>query len=307
MLTIYTLFIKVIITILNKMPCSFCGQHGHTITNCVSQEIEVIYNRLLNIYIQIKDRYGDMYDNIGELFDFNRNICERTFKSEVNRMFGLRELRAVAVRYTTIRASSHKSELIHYMWLHFSYGTHTGLRIHTPAVPQFTIHVASNVIPIIPDNIPAFAQDLDANFTNTWNIDRTPEYINTINWINSSRGGLAFGFVADFGYETPAIVREIERERRERRKINISIDLSEETETELTEEETENMECPICYETILKNNEVKLNCCHQFCCSCIKKSLNSYNNQTCALCRTQTTTYSVKNIEMYNVIAEYNV
>jgi hypothetical protein len=311
MITIYKLLIKVIITILNKMPCSFCGQHGHTINNCVSPAIEILYNRLKDIYIETNGMYNNII-NVNDRFDFNRNLCERRFKNEVDRRFGLRELRVVAVRYTVARASINKRELLHYMWTHFNYGTHEQSRIsnNIPMVPFF-IHTVSNTIPFIPDNIPEFAQDLDSNyisnelipvvpFESYWTIDRTPDldYLLSI--------PIPQGYMDEF-ITTP-------RNNIIKRKINVLIDLTEDINTNLTKdintdltEETENIECPICYEPILKNNEIKLNCCHEFCCSCISKSLNAYDKQICALCRTPTTTYNVKTTEMYNVIAEYNV
>ena len=71
---------------------------------------------------------------------------------------------------------------------------------------------------------------------------------------------------------------------------------------------SEEIDCPICYETIDKtsNNCCKLNCNHKFCFDCILTQLKQTNNQLnknnqicCALCRQQVNTiYSIKSEEL---------
>jgi hypothetical protein len=94
--------------------------------------------------------------------------------------------------------------------------------------------------------------------------------------------------------------------------LKIVINLTEtkkddENNNDTEKDDEEDKSCPICYEQLTNENEVKLNCEHKFCCECIKNSLNKCINQKCALCRTPSTCYDVKTSDAYNVIAEYNV
>jgi hypothetical protein len=94
--------------------------------------------------------------------------------------------------------------------------------------------------------------------------------------------------------------------------LKIVINLTEtkkddENNNDAEKDDEEDKSCPICYEQLTNENEVKLNCEHKFCCECIKNSLNKCINQKCALCRTPSTCYDVKTSDAYNVIAEYNV
>lgn len=65
------------------------------------------------------------------------------------------------------------------------------------------------------------------------------------------------------------------------------------------------IECGICYDELSKNNFIKLNCGHEFCKDCIKKSLQNEIKTTfcCAFCRTE-----IKTFELYeeNTKAEFN-
>ena len=68
-------------------------------------------------------------------------------------------------------------------------------------------------------------------------------------------------------------------------------------------------ECAICYENTKCMDLVKLNCEHKFCGDCINRSLKAHNNMycgpTCALCRTKMVSFSVKTLDIYNLVSEY--
>jgi hypothetical protein len=52
----------------------------------------------------------------------------------------------------------------------------------------------------------------------------------------------------------------------------------------------ENFDCPICLDCVEQNNSVKLNCAHEFCCTCIREHIKTnLQNTTCALCRVKVT------------------
>ena len=62
----------------------------------------------------------------------------------------------------------------------------------------------------------------------------------------------------------------------------------------------ENCDCNICYETIENKNFIKLNCGHEFCKSCIKKTLENEkkNNPSCAFCRAEINEFEISNNEI---------
>lgn len=62
----------------------------------------------------------------------------------------------------------------------------------------------------------------------------------------------------------------------------------------------QNCDCNICYETIENNNFIKLNCGHEFCKSCIKKTLENEkkNNPSCAFCRAEINEFEISSHEI---------
>lgn len=70
---------------------------------------------------------------------------------------------------------------------------------------------------------------------------------------------------------------------------------------DLSEEDTDDIECAICFDSIIRTNQVTLNCSHQFCGVCINDCIEKSNGElSCALCRTQITSISSKNIDIYS-------
>lgn len=69
--------------------------------------------------------------------------------------------------------------------------------------------------------------------------------------------------------------------------------------TQVVEEESETpCECNICYESFNVTNFVKLNCEHEFCKDCLKKSMKAcgrLKTPTCAYCRAQITNITYRN------------
>ena len=68
-------------------------------------------------------------------------------------------------------------------------------------------------------------------------------------------------------------------------------------------------ECCICFESYTKSEFVTLNCKHEFCNECVKKSLLSDNRQKpcCAYCRTEVKIITSRTREIYNKMTEFVV
>ena len=265
------------------MPCSYCNISGHYINSCPCPTIEIDY-----IIFRTE------YQNVMSIMVLTNEEKERRFRERLNR-YRLIQLKAVVLKYTSSTGSLNKGQLIHILWTHFTYSLERtfGQRI--------------------PDIIPPFAQDLDANFvepeTNTleWFEDRTPQPEPDHEYLTSLLDlGTRIQILAQRNQPRSIIVRNLLSAIRqyaiqcELGPINAKpkIVVNEKAD----EKDEEEIGCPICYEQVLNENEVKLNCDHIFCCNCIKTSLKKYNTQNCALCRTPTTCYNVKNNEVYDVL-----
>jgi hypothetical protein len=72
--------------------------------------------------------------------------------------------------------------------------------------------------------------------------------------------------------------------------------------------ESEEFDCPICFELSKSESKITLNCGHTFCGQCIKKTLTSCNRRrtlTCALCRTNVSSFKVPNKQMHELLAPH--
>ena len=76
------------------------------------------------------------------------------------------------------------------------------------------------------------------------------------------------------------------------RKFNITMNI-----LECKEMKNESCECDICYESHKKSKFVKLDCGHEFCKNCIKKTLKNETKTyiTCAFCRSEIKTLELRN------------
>ena len=91
------------------MSCSFCNLRGHNITTCTDIFIDIHYERIKKMYIDIITRiYPDSIENYTELG-----------KTYINTLFNLKILRAVGVKYLHLNARMNKSQLIPIIWDYF--------------------------------------------------------------------------------------------------------------------------------------------------------------------------------------------
>jgi hypothetical protein len=271
--------------------------------------IDILYERIKMIYVNMMTQL------------FITHEIEVMFKSELNRSFNLRELRAVGVKYIHSFATRTKQEFVNMLWRYFS------TRIHLPDQQFLSTDNFSRLmqaddewiearrLPVIPDPVPDFARDLvdtpsEDEQDIMWYIDRTPsgliigpnimrnEELRLPEFdIRQLTGGhRIFGRDLLPEFDAVAHIPDV-------KKYKISPLLVEQQEKECVEE------CSICYENISSIDMVKLNCSHNFCGGCIKETLKAHNNiycgPTCALCRAPMKSFSVKNPEIYNLVSEH--
>ena len=289
------------------MHCSFCNSRYHNIKGCQNPNIDLLYERIKVIYVDTMNQYP--YDT------------EYHFKSTLNRIFNLRELRVVCVTRANFPASRTKQQIIYALYQYFS--THI---YNIPHQEQEQQWLESSILPTQPDTISDFASDLvhhpEEEFDITWHIDTTPSPVyelifaifqenNTQEHINNDmllqligdeqmriRESVGFNSLSHFDEVSGNIPFDSQV-----KKYNIHPVL-------LTDEVIEGVEdCAICYESIKSIDMVKLNCEHKFCGNCINGYMKVHNNMcggpTCALCRTQILSFSIKNPEIYNLVSEH--
>ena len=255
----------------SKMPnaCSFCGAFTHNILMCNHRAIDIYYNQLKMTFMDILNQ------NLTELQRKGR------FISQLMRRYCVRELKAVAVKYTGMRAYGNKALIIEKLWIYFSEN-----------------------IQVIATNDDWVSVSHTEEEPVTWLIDRTPspiEYYNIIYpLINTTN---AYESAADeFISFVTNLLPQFEAEAVSKKFNIVPLLLCRETQEELQSEQ----ECSICYDKTKLEDSVTLNCQHKFCHVCVKQTLLSCKRgtPTCALCRVAMEIFIVKKQETYDSVAE---
>lgn len=286
------------------MSCSFCNLRGHNITTCNDIFIDIHYERIKNIYIDIITRiYPDNIENYTELG-----------KSQINTLFDLKKLRAVGVKYLHLNARMNKSQLIPRIWEHFK----THIYYPPPLSEEETVPLEAL--------IDRTQSPLLMRFNNDEIISgMMPYYMYDSDFVNTDF--VSRGFVRNMGIELEAEAEvEAQLESQLRLEAQLEVQLEVEAQAEVRRynimpifvfkdenddaegTEDKEMNCPICYESIKCVDLIKLNCSHQFCGLCLKSILERHNithDPKCALCRENMRSFDIQNPEIYNLVAKF--
>jgi hypothetical protein len=289
------------------MSCSFCNLRGHNITTCNDIFIDIHYERIKNIYIDIITRiYPDNIENYTELG-----------KSQINTLFDLKKLRAVGVKYLHLNARMNKSQLIPRIWEHFK----THIYYPPPLLEEETVPLEAL--------IDRTQSQLLMRFDNDEIISgMMPYYMYDSDFVNTDF--VSRGFVRNMGLELEEEVEaQLEAQLRLEAQLEVQLEVEAEAEAEAearrynimpifvfkdeNDEDAEGteekeMDCPICYESIKCVDLIKLNCSHRFCGLCLKSILERHNitrDPQCALCREYMCSFDIQNPEIYNVVTKF--
>ena len=247
--------------------CSFCGDLSHNIRRCNHPHINVNYN---NIKIIFMDLLTQPLNNVQRKIQFTSCLSQR---------FNVRELKAVAVKYIRIQAFLTKAAFIEKLWFYFL------VHIH-PANPEEVEEEEEN---------PVF-----------WVIDRTPnpiqldliETFRHLEYNNNQYESAADEFIP---FLPNNLLPQFEAESKKFDIIPLLFCKETKEELEILSE------CSICYETTKLEESVILNCDHKFCHECVKKTLikcSSRNKPSCALCREPMAVFIIKNQNIYESVSE---
>lgn len=228
------------------------------------------------LFNQIKTNYLEISLTSPEPLQLTR------FNLILHSLFNLRQLRGVGVKFMNASARTPKGVLINIIWEYFKNS------IPTPLAETRT-HFTNIIDPGFDWFLNTRPSPLLSSF-GIWNsefIGETEQLYSHLFRMTGDYIDLGTGMISEQGTQKYNIVTELD------------LDTVEEVECE----------CSICYENIKCMDMVKLNCTHHFCGTCIKRSLTAHSNRLdiprCALCREQIIKFSVKSIDVYNLISEH--
>ena len=243
--------------------CSYCSRLGHNIRGCNDPTIDILHQRLIDIYIENSTL-------------FTEDVRAHHFRFAICIVFDLKQIKVLAVKYTNCTANQTKYVYAQHLCNYLSATIDLNFR---PQVNTITIPVVT----ILPQE-----QEI------LWFIDRNPSTTLLGNLLIQTRRDAI----------TTRFMPQPQPQNNKKYSIN-AIMLCTESESELALKN----DCPICYEPTKNIDLINLNCSHRFCGECIKSTLESYNNRNnspcCALCRSDITSFEIKNPEIYNSISNY--
>lgn len=305
------------------MPCSYCGCWRHNIRLCNDSTITTHYNNIKGIYISIKQSGIDAFR-------------EKIWFENAFSTYTIRILKAVITKFVGGSISLSKKGLINRLWDKFF--VDNDLQNELDELDERI------TLPNIPDVIPAYAQDLAINnFEVVQSSDqrlgsdqssdqrlgsgaRVFDLLRNArasrNLQSNSQVNAIAAFLEDYvAFSSRNLESEFERNWESAfgrnlesefgridiaKKYNISTCISV---TETSEELDKCEDCLICFEETKLLDTVTINCGHKFCGMCIKNTLKMYNNMTadpaCAFCRSQITSCTMKNQEIYSLVSEH--
>jgi uncharacterized protein YfcZ (UPF0381/DUF406 family) len=245
--------------------CSFCREDDHFISNCNSPR----FSHFEMILLQKKLHYLDRENgNIAHAMNEYESWLFTFHDRALVRAYATRHCRG----YARDSINNSISVIMRKIWSEERSQLLQENRIEdteiVQAVNQF-VHLVTQLRNEDPNEVTDTQQNLLGDVI-TWLIDRNPDYT----------------------------LLERLRNNTNNKKVEI-VCLDEETEREKTEE------CSICYEVTEYSNQVKLNCDHEFCGSCVKKIIEKNNQPCCAFCRVPIEKIKVKTMNMQETFNEY--
>jgi len=265
--------------------CSFCRRPGHNITRCNSETINRFESEILD-FIQLLVSQGE--ESIRNLENLRHYLLNKTLE-EPNLV------RAFAISRCGAHSRSNMDSCIFIIIQHF--------RMHL-------IQNTETNNEIIQDNNENIQQDTGERQSDQLSNQRWRQFEFSemgIDQLSENNHNLYMMFHDIIRFIE--IIRSISESSELNRKFHIKTKISE-NQDDLEEK----CECNICYEEHEKKLFVKLDCGHEFCKDCIKKSLQNERreNPCCAFCRGDIKNFelkleSIKNEFKNLIIPEYQL
>jgi hypothetical protein len=217
-------------------------------------------------------------------------------KSILDTLFNLKSLRAIGVKYLRLNARMNKSQLIPLIWEYFKTRIYYHPNEEEP-LPEALIDRTPSPLLMRYDNVQMMSGMLSYY--------RHDEDFMRSNFLRNMIPIMARNLeeqVVEEEEEEPDLIQSYLGESEPVvKRYNIIPTFVFKDNAEGPEE----MDCPICYESIKCVDLIKLNCSHQFCGLCLKGILERHDNPTCALCRAYMCKFDIQNPEVYHLVAKY--
>jgi hypothetical protein len=254
--------------------CSLCRQRGHNIITCNS-------DRLLEFEVIC----ADAVRNFENTDDFKNWLIQNYINDQLL-------LKAFAIRKYRLTTRCNLEQYIHfiteYIFRTYKNTPQTILQSApqtiTPLAEPLINHYETeftNFLTIVRNRNDVREQILDQQIAE---IDLMRMYISYLSYLNS-------------------LVRdeyEIQIQQNQRRTPNLMLTV----ETDLEENLDENCQCSICWDDKERRQFVKLDCSHEFCKDCMKKTIETRTNLCCALCRSELRTMRLRTSEVHAELSE---
>jgi hypothetical protein len=247
--------------------CSFCRTPGHNITRCNSEQIHV-FERNLFIFIQIL--VSERQNNILIMENLRQYLLNRALHNP-------RLVRAFAISRCGARSTSNMDHCIILI-----------IQFIQPFIIELIHHTEiNNESSIQPETLSEELQ-LVHHLQERWRqIDFSELGIREIIENETNLYAIMFADIIRF----IDIIRRMSETSELNRKFQIKTKISDNIENL-----EEKCECNICYEERENKLFVKLDCGHEFCKDCIRKSLQNEQreNPCCAFCRSDIKSFELK-------------
>jgi hypothetical protein len=269
--------------------CSLCRQRGHNITTCNS-------DRLLEFEVIC----ADAVRNFENTDDFKNWLIQNYINDQLL-------LKAFAIRKYRLTTRCNLEQYIHFIteYIFRTYKNtpqtiHQSQTIHqpvtliqpaaalTPLAEPLINHYEtefSNLLTIIRNRNDIREQILDQQIAE---VDMMRMYISYLSYLGSL-------IVRD---EYQIQLQEIPQNQRRTSNLMLIV------ETDLEENLDENCQCSICWDDKERRQFVKLDCTHEFCKDCMKRTIETRTNLCCALCRSELRTIRLRSPELHAELSE---
>ena len=287
--------------------CSLCRQRGHNITTCNS-------DRLLEFEVIC----ADAVRNFENTDDFKNWLMHNYINDQLL-------LKAFVIRKYRISTRCNLEQYIHFITEYifraykntpqqqqpiYMQTTITQQQSATPA--QTTAPLQQTTAPLQTTTAPLQEQpltyDQNVELLNHYETEFS-NYLTTIRNRNTVREQMleqqiaeidvVRNYIAYLAYLNALILRE----EIQQPTLTLTVETNEEENLD------ENCQCSICWDNKEKRQFAKLECNHEFCKDCIKRTIETRTNETrtnlcCALCRSEITTIRLRTQEVHHEISE---
>jgi len=266
--------------------CSLCRQRGHNITTCNS-------DRLLEFEVIC----ADAVRNFENTDDFKNWLIQNYINDQLL-------LKAFAIRKYRLTTRCNLEQYIHFITEYiFRTYKNTPQTLTQPATihqPVTLIQPAATLTPLNSELVNHY----ETEFTNLLITIRNRNVIREqILDQQIAEADMMRTYISYLSYLGSLIVRDeyqIQMPQNQRRTPNLTLTV----ETDLEENLDENCQCSICWDDKERRQFVKLDCSHEFCKDCMKKTIETRTNLCCALCRSELRTIRLRSPEVHAELSE---